>query len=167
MTNDYLHGLFSLARRGALVSGASSGLGRELASGLARVTRRGAPPSAWTRRTRLFWSAAAWRRCSQAISAISRSTARWRARCAHVGQIDEVQPETYDEIMAVNLRAPFFLSQAVLPLLATGGGGKIINIGSLNTAYGLGKLSVYGLAKSAIALLTRTLAFEWAVRTSR
>ena len=74
----------------------------------------------------------------------------------------EVLPATYDEIMAVNLRAPFFLSQAVIPLLAEGGGGKIINIGSLATTYGLGKLSVYGMTKSAIAQLTRTLAIEWA-----
>ncbi len=76
----------------------------------------------------------------------------------------DVRPETYDRIMAVNLRAPFFLSQAVLPLMAEGGGGKIVNIGSLTTSFGLGNLSVYGLTKSANAQLTRTMAVEWAAR---
>lgn len=46
--------------------------------------------------------------------------------------------------------------------MAERGGGKIVNIGSLTTSYGLGGLVVYGLTKSAIAQMTRTMAVEWA-----
>lgn len=76
--------------------------------------------------------------------------------------LPEVTPETYARLMDVNLRAPYFLSQAVLPGMAERGGGKIIHIGSLTTSYGIGNLSVYGLTKSAIGQLTRTMAVECA-----
>ena len=42
------------------------------------------------------------------------------------------------------------------------GGGRIINIGSLTTGWGVGNLSVYGLTKSAIGQMTRVMAVEWA-----
>jgi NAD(P)-dependent dehydrogenase (short-subunit alcohol dehydrogenase family) len=78
--------------------------------------------------------------------------------------IDEVTPETYDEIMNANLRSAYFLSQAVVPHMAAQGGGKIVHIGSINVAVGLQSVSVYGLTKSALAQTTKVMAVEWAER---
>ena len=57
--------------------------------------------------------------------------------------IRDVKPETFDRLIDVNLRAPYFLSRAVLPGMLAQGGGKIINIGSLTT--GLGGRKPFGL----------------------
>ena len=51
--------------------------------------------------------------------------------------IEEVTEAHYDQIMAVNLKGLFFLTQSVIPHLKRKGGGKIINIGSITTGYGL------------------------------
>jgi NAD(P)-dependent dehydrogenase (short-subunit alcohol dehydrogenase family) len=42
------------------------------------------------------------------------------------------------------------------------GGGKIVNIGSMTSYVGIGNVAVYGMTKSALAQLTKTLAVEWA-----
>ena len=85
--------------------------------------------------------------------------------CAGINQrlpILQVTGEVYDQIMATNLRSAYFLCQAVLPSMAEQGGGKIINIGSITPAVGLAEVSVYGMTKSALAQLTKTMAIEWA-----
>jgi gluconate 5-dehydrogenase len=74
----------------------------------------------------------------------------------------EVTEDDYDTIMAVNLRSIFFLCQAAHPHLKAQGGGKIINIGSMNATYGLGTLAVYGASKAGLAQITRVMAVEWA-----
>jgi NAD(P)-dependent dehydrogenase (short-subunit alcohol dehydrogenase family) len=76
--------------------------------------------------------------------------------------IAQVTPEVYDTIMGTNLESLFFLSQAVLPHMLARGGGKVINIGSLTSSIGLMNVSVYGMTKSAVAQLTKTMAIEWA-----
>ncbi len=68
----------------------------------------------------------------------------------------------YEEIVAVHMRAAFFLSQAVAPFMIAQGGGKIINIGSATIRAGLADVSVYGMAKAGLDALTRTMAVEWA-----
>ncbi len=182
MGDTMLHDLFSLEGKVALVTGASSGIGRELAVTLAQAGARVALGGrsierlAATRET-ITGPGGEAESFPSDLGELDAAQALARDVHAHFGRIDilincagmnrrqpatEVLPATYDEIMAVNLRAPFFLSQAVIPLMADGGGGKIINIGSLATTYGLGKLAVYGLMKSAIGQLTRTLAVEWA-----
>ena len=76
--------------------------------------------------------------------------------------IVDVTSETYDQIMNVNLKSAYFLSQAVAPIMARQGGGKIIHIGSINAAIGLSGVSVYGLSKSALVQTTKVMAIEWA-----
>jgi NAD(P)-dependent dehydrogenase (short-subunit alcohol dehydrogenase family) len=85
--------------------------------------------------------------------------------CAGMNQrepIVEVTPEVYEQIMATNLRCVYFLSQAVLAQMIAQGGGKVINIGSLTSSVGLANVSVYGMTKSAVAHLTKSMAIEWA-----
>lgn len=85
--------------------------------------------------------------------------------CAGINKrepILEVKPETYDRIMAVNLRGAYFVTQAVVPYMIRQGGGKVINIGSETVAVGLSEVSVYGASKAGISQLTKTQAVEWA-----
>jgi NAD(P)-dependent dehydrogenase (short-subunit alcohol dehydrogenase family) len=71
-------------------------------------------------------------------------------------------PPIYDEIVTTNLKAIYFLSQQAMPQMVKSGGGKIINIGSVTSAVGLNDVSVYGMTKGGLALLTKTMAVEWA-----
>jgi gluconate 5-dehydrogenase len=76
--------------------------------------------------------------------------------------IEEVTQDDFDTIIAVDLRGAYILSQAACPIMRAHGGGKIINIGSLTSLIGLGNVSLYGMAKAAVAQLTKTMAVEWA-----
>jgi len=69
----------------------------------------------------------------------------------------------WDDIIQVNLRAVFFLSQAVARVfLQQGNGGKIINIASMLSFQGGVLVPAYTASKSAVAGVTRALACEWA-----
>ena len=68
----------------------------------------------------------------------------------------------WDEIIDVNLRGAFLFSQAVYPAMKAAGGGKIINIGSMTSIFGVGQAPVYGASKGGIVQLTRSLAVAWA-----
>lgn len=85
--------------------------------------------------------------------------------CAGINRrkpILDVTLDDYEMIMNVHLRGTFFLSQAVAPVMAQRGGGKIINIGSATIRAGVSDVSVYGAAKAGMDALTRTMAVEWA-----
>ena len=75
---------------------------------------------------------------------------------------DDVDSDTYDWVMGVDLRMPFFLSQAGAGVMRKEGGGSIIHISSTNARFGLQSTSVYAAAKAGLEQLTRTLAVEWA-----
>jgi 2-deoxy-D-gluconate 3-dehydrogenase len=68
----------------------------------------------------------------------------------------------WDDVLQINLRAVFFLSQAAARLMKQQGGGKIINIASMLSFQGGILVPSYTAAKSAVAGLTRALANEWA-----
>jgi 2-dehydro-3-deoxy-D-gluconate 5-dehydrogenase len=68
----------------------------------------------------------------------------------------------WDDVMQVNLKSAFFLSQAAARLMAKNGGGKIINIASMLSFQGGINVISYAAAKSALAGVTRGLANEWA-----
>lgn len=69
----------------------------------------------------------------------------------------------WDEVMNVNLKAPFFLSQAaVRRMIAAGRRGKIINIASMLSFQGGVRVPSYTASKSGVAGLTRLMANEWA-----
>jgi NAD(P)-dependent dehydrogenase (short-subunit alcohol dehydrogenase family) len=74
--------------------------------------------------------------------------------------IEEVTPELWDQLMAVNLRHQFFVTQAALPALRQSGAGSIINMSSIAWIIPSIGLPIYVAAKAAIVGLTRTLARE-------
>jgi NAD(P)-dependent dehydrogenase (short-subunit alcohol dehydrogenase family) len=76
--------------------------------------------------------------------------------------LGEWDTDGFDEHLATNIRAPFFLIQAALPALRESGVGSVVNISSSSgTLHRVGQ-SVYGMTKSALDYLTRTLAGELA-----
>lgn len=74
--------------------------------------------------------------------------------------VGAITPAYWDERMAVNLRHQFFVAQAAVPAMKRGGGGAIINLGSISWHLGLPDLVIYQTAKAAIEGLTRGLARE-------
>ena len=68
-------------------------------------------------------------------------------------RIFDVSRESWDLISTINLRIPYELSRAAARIMAEGGGGSIIHIGSLNNAIGLEGVSVYGAHKAALVNL--------------
>lgn len=74
----------------------------------------------------------------------------------------DVEEETYDRIMGVNLKGVFFLTQEVAKHMIREKRGSIINFASHNSVQMLGGCAVYGATKSGIAALTRSMAVEWA-----
>ncbi|TNL09659.1 2-deoxy-D-gluconate 3-dehydrogenase [Kosakonia cowanii] len=69
----------------------------------------------------------------------------------------------WDDVMNLNIRTVFFLSQAVArQFIAQGNGGKIINIASMLSFQGGIRVPSYTASKSAVMGLTRLLANEWA-----
>ena len=74
------------------------------------------------------------------------------------GFLDDISVEQWDRQMAVNLRAPFLLTQAVAPLLRARGGGAIVNIGSVNAYIGQAKLLAYSASKGGLMTFTRNVA---------
>ena len=69
----------------------------------------------------------------------------------------------WDDVMNVNLKAVFFLSQAVVKaMIARGRGGKIINTASMLSYQGGIRVPSYTASKSGVAGLTKLMANEWA-----
>jgi len=68
----------------------------------------------------------------------------------------------WDDVMNVNIKSAFFMSQAVGRHFIANGGGKIINIASMLSFQGGIRVPSYTASKSGIAGITRLLANEWA-----
>ncbi|SEQ90524.1 NAD(P)-dependent dehydrogenase, short-chain alcohol dehydrogenase family [Streptomyces sp. yr375] len=73
-------------------------------------------------------------------------------------EISKVTEAQYDEVFAVNTKAPFFLIQRALGRMRDG--GRIVNISSLATRVAFSWIVAYSMSKGAIDVLTRTLAKE-------
>jgi 2-dehydro-3-deoxy-D-gluconate 5-dehydrogenase len=77
-------------------------------------------------------------------------------------------PESYTAeewhiVLDTNLTGAFLCSQAAHPVMKRGGGGKIINIGSMFALFGSAYAAPYAASKGALVQLTKSLAAAWAV----
>lgn len=77
------------------------------------------------------------------------------------GTILNTSPELFNAIMAVNVRAPFFLMQAAIKLMiAKGIEGSIVNIITMTSHGGQSFLTAYAASKGALVTLTKNVAFS-------
>jgi NAD(P)-dependent dehydrogenase (short-subunit alcohol dehydrogenase family) len=77
------------------------------------------------------------------------------------GPTPELDLMTFDRLFAANVRAPYFLVGALAPKMAARGRGSIINIGSMAGHVGMPGGAAYGATKAALAAMTRSWAAEF------
>jgi len=174
--------LFTLDDRVAMVTGAGRGIGRGIAEGFAA---QGAKVVCAARtRSQLDEAVAAIEgnggeavAVEMDMSDLDSLNAGVEAALERFGRIDvlvnnagtntreplmEVTEEHYDQIMSVNLKGLYFLTQAVARHMISQKSGKVVNIGSLTTGIALDQVSVYTATKGAVGQLTKSQALELA-----
>ncbi|WP_328326935.1 SDR family oxidoreductase [Kribbella sp. NBC_00382] len=68
---------------------------------------------------------------------------------------------TFDQVFAVNVKSPYFLTAAIAPAMAAAGGGVIINLGSWVARLGIPIGAVYAASKGSLETLTRAWSAEF------
>jgi NAD(P)-dependent dehydrogenase (short-subunit alcohol dehydrogenase family) len=157
----------------ALITGAGRGLGEGMARHLTRAgvtvigTRRDAEPSDFlqldVRRTETYPA------FLEALSArLGDAKVDYLINNAGIGvyaPFEETTPEQFDDLVDTNLKAPFFLTQSLLPLMNDG--GRVLNVTTAVTRGVVPGMSAYAAVKGAVEVLTRYQAVELAGRSIR
>lgn len=76
--------------------------------------------------------------------------------------LEAMTEDKWDRILAVNLKGPFFVSRAAIPLLRASGGGSIVNVASVAGVAGSGSSIAYAASKGGLITLTKSLAKAFA-----
>ena len=76
--------------------------------------------------------------------------------------VQELALEEWHRVLDTNLTSAFLCSKAAYPAFKKGGGGKIINIGSMMSIFGASFAPVYSSSKGGIVQLTKSTAVAWA-----
>jgi len=84
------------------------------------------------------------------------------AGIARLDRAEDVTEADWDATMSVNLKAPFFLAQAVAKVMQAQGGGRIVNLASQASVIALERHAAYCASKAALVSMTQVLAVEWA-----
>jgi NAD(P)-dependent dehydrogenase (short-subunit alcohol dehydrogenase family) len=77
------------------------------------------------------------------------------------GSVFDIDEKVWDVTMGLNLKACFFLSQALGKLMREQGGGSIVNVSSEDGVRPFVGLGVYSISKAGVIMLTKVLAQEW------
>jgi 3-oxoacyl-[acyl-carrier protein] reductase len=72
--------------------------------------------------------------------------------------LEAMSEDKWDRILAVNLKGPFFVSRAAIPLVQESGGGAIVNVASVAGVAGSGSSIAYAASKGGLITLTKSLA---------
>jgi meso-butanediol dehydrogenase / (S,S)-butanediol dehydrogenase / diacetyl reductase len=76
------------------------------------------------------------------------------------GTVVDTDEETWDDLMAVNVRGVYLCSKHAIPAMAKNGGGAIVNTASVVAAVGIRNRAAYCASKGAVAALTRAIAID-------
>lgn len=174
----YLHQLFSLEQRVALVTGGSSGIGRAIACALAGA---GAHVLVAARTPEKIESTLTAIRDAEGtadgIVADLSTRAGAHALADAAGAVDilvnsaginlrppmaELDEENWDSTMRVNLDAPFILGQRLAPAMIERGFGRVIHISSQQAHRPFAASGAYGVSKAAVEALARSQSEAWA-----
>ncbi|HEV7213709.1 MAG TPA: SDR family oxidoreductase, partial [Chloroflexota bacterium] len=171
-----------VAGKVAIVTGAGTGIGRATAETLARegasvvVANRSAETGEETVR-RIAADGGQANFCRTDVSVEADCARAVQTAVDRYGRLDilvnnagifpryrlaETTPEILDEIMHTNFGGAFFCCKYAIPVMVTGGGGSIVNVGSLHGLQGSPNLIAYAASKGAMLNLTKTLAGSYA-----
>ena len=167
----------------ALVTGATSGIGRATALRLARdgwyVVAHGRNPQ---RGDEVVHEVEAQGGRARFVAADLNDLASVRALVDEVGAVDvlvnnagaawfgataELDEATFDDLFAANVRSAYFLVAGIAPGMAERSTGSIINIASMAGQIGLAGGAAYGATKAALSSMTRSWAAEFSPRGVR
>ena len=180
--NSYLDLLFSLRDRVAVITGGSSGIGRAVALALGQAgaavvvvardpDRLADAASELTQAGCLAFAVSAdlgdretvARAADEAVKPFGPPDILVNSAGLNLRPpMAELTTGQWDQLMAVNLTAPFLLGQIFGPVMARRGWGRIINITSQQADRAFGNSGGYGVAKGGVASLTRSQSETWA-----
>ncbi|WP_329460595.1 SDR family NAD(P)-dependent oxidoreductase [Streptomyces sp. NBC_01497] len=174
--------------RVALVTGATSGIGRMVAVKLAhegahvlvsgRSVARGQRVVEFIRTNRgradLLTAKLGTEEFARSLAhraeAVSNGGVDILINCAGVGVVAstaETTTEMFDSIFDINVRTTFFLVAELAPRMAARGRGAVVNVSTMSAGLGIPDSAAYGASKAAVGLLTKAWASEFGPRGVR
>jgi NAD(P)-dependent dehydrogenase (short-subunit alcohol dehydrogenase family) len=171
---------WALAGQHAMVTGASSGIGRATAVALVNAGCRVAAVDRDARGLANLAAELGEQHCVPIVVDLADPAATHSSVTAAIpllGGIDivvnnagigyraavlETSLEQWDETFAVNARAPFIVCRAVLPAMLDSGHGIFVNVASVGGIIGIPNRAAYGASKAALISLTRSLTVDYA-----